>query len=368
MIRENTVVDLNTWNQANADPILRAPDDQLGVYVAGKYGAEYFMDVFTNMRRGIELSTECLKRGYAPFVPWLDYQLLLRCGLTEAQLKAYSMAWLRRADAVLVQTVDYKTSKGTLAEIAEAERLGIPVFYSLDDLGRWAADAVVVCDAATLALRRGQALIIDELAEVDVEDNGLTQLPFSIVEHLKCTPLDCASFNAAAERIDEILKSMRGTDIGHSVQTNIGMLAREHGKACSAALEGDAAKPGALHHALCRLAAYAYRFVLWLPLEGDDGISNDRYGTTSNDRGWVAMVCVSATHSVGDFGGSGMAVYNDKKNLTIIGSEVADAIETVRLMANDRRSLGDVLEKLTRVFAVAFCAAAAINASELAAH
>jgi hypothetical protein len=45
----------------------------------------------------------------------------------------YSMAWLRASEAVYV--CNYREdSKGTKAEIEEAKRLGIPVYFTLKDL------------------------------------------------------------------------------------------------------------------------------------------------------------------------------------------------------------------------------------------
>jgi hypothetical protein len=52
-------------------------------------------------------------------------------------IKAYSMEWLRVSDAVLVVQKGKEQSKGTQAEIEEANRLGIPVFDSLEDLARY---------------------------------------------------------------------------------------------------------------------------------------------------------------------------------------------------------------------------------------
>jgi len=49
----------------------------------------------------------------------------------------YSMEWLRVSEAVLVRELR-ESSKGTKAEIEEAERLGIPVFYSVEDFEGWA--------------------------------------------------------------------------------------------------------------------------------------------------------------------------------------------------------------------------------------
>ena len=102
------------------------------VYIAGAYSSNNVMGVLNNMRKGMRASTEWLLNGFAPFCPWLDYhfQLQLREGenLTVQNYYDYSMAWLRKSDLVFVLK-GWEQSKGTIAEIAEAERLGIPIMY-----------------------------------------------------------------------------------------------------------------------------------------------------------------------------------------------------------------------------------------------
>ena len=107
------------------------------VYVAGAYSADNVITILDNMRRGMRLGTEVLLAGYAPFVPWFDYQfqLMLREGesLTVRDYYDYSMAWLEASDCVLVVPKS-ENSKGTQAEIKRATELEIPVYHSLDEL------------------------------------------------------------------------------------------------------------------------------------------------------------------------------------------------------------------------------------------
>lgn len=105
------------------------------VYVAGAYGAEHVLDVFANMKRGIDLSIEVLQAGMDPFVPWLDYQFFLMSDekISMSRIKDYSMAWLDVCSAVLV-VPHSEDSRGTQAEIARARELGIPVFHDIERL------------------------------------------------------------------------------------------------------------------------------------------------------------------------------------------------------------------------------------------
>lgn len=102
------------------------------VYVAGAYSADNVLDIMDNMRRGMRVSTEVLLAGFAPFCPWLDYhfQLMLRDEerLTVADYYAYSIAWLKVSDMMLVLP-NSEHSRGTQVEIGIAKEMGIPVWY-----------------------------------------------------------------------------------------------------------------------------------------------------------------------------------------------------------------------------------------------
>ena len=107
------------------------------IYVAGSYNGPDVITVLNNMRIGMRASLNVLKAGFAPFCPWFDYhfQLVLYPGehLDIKDYYNYSMAWLRASDAVYV--CNYREdSNGTKAEIEEAKRLNIPVYFSLQDL------------------------------------------------------------------------------------------------------------------------------------------------------------------------------------------------------------------------------------------
>lgn len=107
------------------------------VYVAGSYNGPDVISVLNNMRIGMRASLNVLKAGFAPFCPWFDYhfQLVLYPGeyLDIKDYHNYSMAWLRVSDAVYV--CNYREgSVGTEAEIEEAKKLNIPVYFALEDL------------------------------------------------------------------------------------------------------------------------------------------------------------------------------------------------------------------------------------------
>jgi hypothetical protein len=103
------------------------------VYVAGAISSDNLLKSFDNIRKGIKLSVEVLKAGFAPFSPFIDFQFSFVEPISLQEYYAYSMAWLCKADAVIV-VPEWGSSKGTLAEIARAKELNIPIYYSLEEL------------------------------------------------------------------------------------------------------------------------------------------------------------------------------------------------------------------------------------------
>ena len=105
------------------------------IYVAGAISDSNVLQVLKNIRLGQRASVELLLKGYAPFVPFLDYQLFLQLRDDEeislTQIQQYSMEWLGACDAVFVLP-NSENSKGTQAEIKRAITLEIPVFTSIE--------------------------------------------------------------------------------------------------------------------------------------------------------------------------------------------------------------------------------------------
>lgn len=108
----------------------------LKVYVAGKYNGANVIEILANMRAGILLSAKVMQAGFAPFCPWLDFQIGLTCEFTVEQYKACSMAWVGVCDVMLL-VPGWENSGGAKAEIEEANRYHIPVFESLELLITW---------------------------------------------------------------------------------------------------------------------------------------------------------------------------------------------------------------------------------------
>lgn len=102
------------------------------IYIAGPYRGE----VEKNIKNAQAVGDRLVVEGIAFICPHSN-------GRPHDHLKAPDEYWIsstleimRRCDAVLVFG-DFEKSSGTLGEIAEAERMGKPVFYQTGDCVRW---------------------------------------------------------------------------------------------------------------------------------------------------------------------------------------------------------------------------------------
>ena len=107
------------------------------IYIAGSMSDSSCLQFLENLRRGIRVSAELVMLSYHPFSPFIDFQFFLALRndekITDKMIKEYSLSWLEVSDAVLVLP-DYESSKGTIAEIKRAKELGIPIYYSMEEL------------------------------------------------------------------------------------------------------------------------------------------------------------------------------------------------------------------------------------------
>ena len=95
------------------------------------------VECLENIQQGILLASELVRVGFAPYCPYLDFQYVLTAvRLSEAQLKAVSMEWIRRCDVIIAMD-RWRESDGASAELQTAELDGIPIVYSIDELLEW---------------------------------------------------------------------------------------------------------------------------------------------------------------------------------------------------------------------------------------
>lgn len=121
--------------------------EPLRVYIAGPITKG---DLRFNIHRAETMFYRLLKAGFAPFCPhWSCYAsgplltpdgrvyaiaAAVHPGTSHADWVALDLAWVRVADAVLRLPGE---STGADAEVAEARRVGVPVFGSFEEVLAW---------------------------------------------------------------------------------------------------------------------------------------------------------------------------------------------------------------------------------------
>lgn len=103
------------------------------VYVAGPFRGPSAWAIENNIRRAEELALEVWRLGAAALCPHTNTRFFQGAASDEVWLQG-DLEILRRCDAVIV-VPNWQNSSGSVAEVAEAARMGIPVFNNLNDLG-----------------------------------------------------------------------------------------------------------------------------------------------------------------------------------------------------------------------------------------
>src|ERR1700751_4251746 len=102
----------------------------LRIYIAAPYSSA----PAANTDAAIAIGELLHNLGFVPYVPHMSFLWDQRYPHSYAEWLAYDLHWLRVCEAVFRMPVE---SVGADGEVAEAERLGIPVFTDVDALRAW---------------------------------------------------------------------------------------------------------------------------------------------------------------------------------------------------------------------------------------
>jgi hypothetical protein len=102
------------------------------VYVAGRFRGKTNWEIQQNVRRAEEVSLRVAELGGMPLCPHKNTEHFDGLLTAEFWLEG-TLELMRRCDAVVL-VPGWETSEGTKGEIAEANRLGIPVYTSVEGL------------------------------------------------------------------------------------------------------------------------------------------------------------------------------------------------------------------------------------------
>ena len=98
------------------------------IYIASPYSIG---EKHSNVLNQIYAADVLMNLGYNPFLPLLSHYQDFHCHRPEEDWIKNDLIWLASCDAVLRLP---GLSKGADAEVKEAIRLNIPVYYSVEDL------------------------------------------------------------------------------------------------------------------------------------------------------------------------------------------------------------------------------------------
>jgi hypothetical protein len=98
------------------------------VYIASPYTIG---DVAVNVKRQIDCANTLMNLGFAPFIPLMSHFQHMIHPRPYQDWIAIDLEWVKSCDCLLRLEGE---SKGADGEVAYAKQLGIPVFYSLNEL------------------------------------------------------------------------------------------------------------------------------------------------------------------------------------------------------------------------------------------
>lgn len=102
--------------------------DKIRVYLASPYTLG---DTAVNVKHQMDMVDFLMDKGFAPFAPlYSHFQHMVHPRPYEDWIEI-DLVWVRACDCLLRMGGE---SKGADGEVAEAKRLGIPVFFNVDDL------------------------------------------------------------------------------------------------------------------------------------------------------------------------------------------------------------------------------------------
>lgn len=105
------------------------------VYVAGPFRGPTAWDIQQNVRRAEQCALEVAKLGAMPICPHKNTENFHGL-LTDSFWLDGTLELMRRCDGVYAMP-SWKRSLGATAEVEEAQRLGIPVFFSFSEMVAW---------------------------------------------------------------------------------------------------------------------------------------------------------------------------------------------------------------------------------------
>ena len=110
---------------------MKRDDMKIRVYIASPYSIG---DKCLNVNKSLEISNELIEHGFAPFAPLLSHFHNMSFYQPYEVWMEQDMTWVASCDCLLRLPGQ---SSGADREVERAKEVGIPVFYSLEDLYKY---------------------------------------------------------------------------------------------------------------------------------------------------------------------------------------------------------------------------------------
>jgi len=109
-------------------------------YIIGPFTSDTAWEIEQNVRNAEKLAFEVMKLGAFPIIPHANTRFFHNQANVEFWYEGARGLMERAADfAITVEAIgiDWRTSRGSIDEVARMERLGRPVFHGLYALREW---------------------------------------------------------------------------------------------------------------------------------------------------------------------------------------------------------------------------------------
>jgi len=103
----------------------------LFIYIASPYNIG---DKLTNVKKSLEVANILMDKGFIPYAPLLNHFQDEMFPRPEKDWIEFDLRWLYKCDALLRLPGE---SKGADEEVRSANKVGTPIFYSIEELVKW---------------------------------------------------------------------------------------------------------------------------------------------------------------------------------------------------------------------------------------
>lgn len=107
------------------------------IFISGALTSDSSIGFLRNVRNMLQMGAQVRDLGCSTYVPCNDILMSLVGGvLGHHNYYEIDLEWLEVCDALIV-VPGYKDSLGVSGELKKAHDLGIPIFYTIDELMDW---------------------------------------------------------------------------------------------------------------------------------------------------------------------------------------------------------------------------------------